>query len=127
MLQMPGRSEESGMTVLTGSVTPGWGARIVRRWRGETPAAKADAYTAYLERTGVRDTRATPGNRGVMVLRRVVGDRASFEFLSFWESRDAIAAFAGDDIERARYYPKDDAFLLGRELTVDHFELVVER
>ena len=43
---------------------------IARLWRGVVPAGRGDAYAAYLDRTGVRDCRATPGNRGVLVLRR---------------------------------------------------------
>ena len=63
---------------------------IARVWRGETRAEAGDAYAAYLERTGAAECRGTPGNRGVQVLRRVVGDRAQFVFISFWESWDAI-------------------------------------
>lgn len=98
---------------------------IARRWRGATPADRAEAYTEYLNRTGVPDYRATPGNRGVYVLRRIEGDRAVFELISLWDSLDAIKAFAGDDVERARYYPEDDDYLLEREPTVDHFDVVV--
>ena len=43
--------------------------------------------------------------------------------MTYWDSRDAIAAFAGADIEVARYYPEDEAFLLEFEPTVQHFEL----
>lgn len=127
MLERGDRSEVLATALGRMRGVPAAGARIVRRWRGETPAASAGAYAAYLERTGVRDVRATPGNRGVIVLCRVVGDRAVFEFLSFWESSEAIAAFAGSNIELARYYPEDDAFLIGREHAVDHFDVVVVR
>jgi heme-degrading monooxygenase HmoA len=81
---------------------------IARVWRGRTPAAKADAYAALLERTGLSDYRATPGNRGVLALRRVQGDIAEFELISFWESFEAIRRFAGGDEEKAFYYPEDD-------------------
>ena len=36
---------------------------------------------------------------------------------------DVIRAFAGEDIEVAKYYPEDDAYLLDRETTVAHFEV----
>jgi len=32
--------------------------------------------------------------------------------LSFWESRGAIVALAGADIEVAKYYPEDEKYLL---------------
>lgn len=97
---------------------------VARRWRGVIPTTKAQEYTEYLERTGVRDYKATPGNRGVFVLRRIEGDRAYFEIFTLWDSLDAIRAFAGDEVERARYYPGADDYLIDREPTVDHFEVV---
>jgi len=36
----------------------------------------------------------------------------------------AIRAFAGDDIERARYYPEDRTFLLEMEPRVTHYEVL---
>ena len=100
---------------------------IARTWRGVTPAAKAEAYLAYLEQTGVRACRATPGNRGVLVLRRVADGKAEFLFVSLWESVEAIRAFAGPEIERAVYYPEDAAYLLEMEPRVTHYEEVLLR
>lgn len=96
---------------------------IARIWRGETKAADADTYLEVLRRTGVPDYRATPGNRDVLVLRRVRGDRAEFLIITLWESRAAIAAFAGPDIDAARYYPEDDQYLLEFADEVEHWEL----
>jgi heme-degrading monooxygenase HmoA len=95
---------------------------IARVWRGVVPAARGDAYAAYLDRTGVRDCRATPGNRGVLVLRRDESDQTEFVFVSLWESMDVIRGFAGDDVDRARYYPEDRDFLLSLEPTVRHYD-----
>jgi heme-degrading monooxygenase HmoA len=96
---------------------------IARTWHGRVPAAKADDYHAYLLGTGVTACEATPGNRGVYLLRRVEGDVAHFLFLSLWESVDAIKRFAGDDYEVAVFYPEDDEYLLERE-PVYHYEVV---
>jgi len=43
--------------------------------------------------------------------------------LTFWESREAIRAFAGDNIELARYYPEDKRYLLEFEPGVLHYEV----
>ncbi len=99
---------------------------IARTWHGLTAAAKADTYLDYLNETGVSDLQATPGNRGVYVLRRLEGDHAHFLLISLWESRQAIKKFAGADIETARYYPRDKEFLLELEPMVTHYEVVVE-
>jgi heme-degrading monooxygenase HmoA len=98
---------------------------IARIWHGVTLAAKADAYLAFLKRSGVPDYESTPGNRGVLVLRRLDGDKAHFLTLSLWETLESIAAFAGDDIERAKYYPEDRDFLLEFEPTVAHYTVEV--
>ena len=98
---------------------------IARTWHGVTPAAEADEYLEYLQRTGVPESRATPGNRGVYVLRRIEGEQAHFLFVSLWESRKAIEQFAGADIEQARYYPEDAEYLLELEPNVTHYEVLV--
>jgi len=96
---------------------------IARVWRGATTAADADRYLDYLEATGVKEIRATTGNRDVRILRRIADGRAEFLFISFWDSLDAIRAFAGPDIERAVYFPEDTAYLLELEPTVTHYEV----
>jgi heme-degrading monooxygenase HmoA len=97
---------------------------IARLWRGITRAADADRYLDYLEATGLEDYRATAGNRGVWVLRRIVEERAEFLLVTLWDSREAIARFAGDDIQRARYYPQDLEFLVALEPEVEHYEVI---
>ena len=97
---------------------------IARMWHGRVPLAKAAAYEAYLEATGLADYRATPGNRGAWLLRRDEGSVVHFTTLSFWDTLAAIRAFAGADYERARYYPADDDYLLEREPHVLHFTVV---
>jgi heme-degrading monooxygenase HmoA len=96
---------------------------IARIWHGKTNASVADAYLDYLFKSGMPAYRATAGNKGAWVLRRLEGNVAHFITLSFWESRDGIAAFAGADIEAAKYYPEDEKYLLEFEPNVTHYEL----
>jgi heme-degrading monooxygenase HmoA len=96
---------------------------VVRTWRGWTRAEDADRYAEYVAETGLKEYRATPGNRGAWILRRTEGDRCEFVTVSVWDSLDDIRGFAGDDVGRAVFYPEDDEFLVERELTVDHWEL----
>ena len=60
------------------------------------------------------------------MLRRVVDDRAEFTVLSFWDDEAAIRRFAGDDPGRAVFYPADEAFLVDRDMHVDHWEVAPE-
>jgi heme-degrading monooxygenase HmoA len=99
---------------------------IARTWRGATKAEDADAYLEYLHRTGLAEYRKTEGNRGVLGLRRIVNDRAEFLLLSLWESEEAIRRFAGDDIEKAVFYPEDERFLVERDNHVSHYQVVYD-
>ncbi len=98
---------------------------IARLWRGVIPQTKSEAYLDYLRDTGVRECRATPGNRGVFVLRREIDGKTEFLFLSLWESMESIQAFAGPDPEKAVYYPRDAEYLLEMEPGVAHYEVPV--
>ena len=97
---------------------------IARTWRGAVRAHDADAYLKYVTETGLTGYRETPGNLGAMAWRRMVGDECEFVTVSFWESREAIQRFAGEDISKARFYPEDERFLVNRDLTVNHYEVV---
>ncbi|MFI6484126.1 antibiotic biosynthesis monooxygenase family protein [Nonomuraea sp. NPDC050663] len=96
---------------------------IVRTWRGWTRPEDAPAYEAYLMKTGFTGYTTTPGNLGVHFTRREVDGRAEFFLLSYWESMEAVRAFAGDDPSVAVFYDEDDDFLIDRERTVDHYEV----
>lgn len=96
---------------------------IARIWHGATEAEKADDYLNYLKRTGLPDYRRTKGNRGAYVLRKIEGDTAHFYALSFWDSLDSIKELAGEDYEKAKYYPEDEKFLREFEESVQHLEV----
>lgn len=97
---------------------------IARIWRGATRAEDADAYFEYVDETGLSQYRSTPGNRGVLALRRVIDGRAELLLLTLWESEEAIRGFAGDDIGRAVFYPEDERYLIEKEDRVSHFDVV---
>lgn len=97
---------------------------IARVWRGATRAQDGEEYTEYLEATGLRAFRETPGNRGGLALRRREGDRAEFLLVSLWDSMDAVRNFAGAEPERAVFYAEDARFLVERWERVEHYEVV---
>lgn len=97
---------------------------ILREWRAEIRRDALDEYVAYVTATGIAHYRTTPGNLGAAIATRDLDARRSeIVVLSWWTDRDAIRAFAGDDIGVARYYPEDDAFLLTRPATVQHYDV----
>ena len=97
---------------------------IVRMWHGRTEARKAADYARFLQERAVPDYRGTPGNLAVYLLQRDEGEVTHFITLTHWQSMAAIAAFAGDDVERAKYYPEDADYLLEYEPTVVHYAVI---
>ena len=99
---------------------------IARVWHGVVSSAKAEAYGRYLAESdrGIQDYRKVPGNRGATLMRRNEGDRVHFLFISLWDSREAIAGYAGEDIDRAQYFAFDRECLIDPEPDVMHYEVV---
>ena len=87
--------------------------------------SKADRYLGYLKKTGLKDYKATKGNRGVYVLRRTIDGNAEFTLISLWDSMEAIRRFAGPNVDKAVYYPEDKDFLLELEPKVSHYRVMV--
>ncbi len=105
--------------------TPAARAGIARIWHGQTPAAKAEEYTAYLQEAGIKKIQSIPGNLGVQMLRKLNKDTADFIVISYWDSIEAVKKFAGEDYEKAYQLPRDSEFLIHPELNVQHYEVVV--
>jgi heme-degrading monooxygenase HmoA len=96
---------------------------IARIWKGAVRQVDGDRYAAYMVETGVAGYTRTPGNRGVWMLRRDVGDRTEFVMFTLWDSLDAVKAFAGQDYEAAVFYPEDDRYLIERDLVASHYQV----
>ena len=97
---------------------------IVRMWHGRVPASKAEAYRDFLNQRAIPDYQSIQGNISVHILERNEGDITHFITMTFWENLEVIKRFAGEDVETAKYYPEDKAFLLEFEPTVTHYEVV---
>ena len=98
---------------------------VMRTWTGVIRSGDRDAYRDYVAATGLDGYRSTPGNLDAWMLFRDRADGTTeVVTASLWESREAIRAFAGDDIGVARFYPEDDRFLIERDLEVKHYDVV---
>ena len=97
---------------------------IVRMWHGKVPTSKAEAYGEFVKERAIPDYQSVDGNISVHILKRQEGDITHFITLTFWKDLDSIKAFAGEDVETAKYYPEDKDFLLEFEPKVLHYEMV---
>jgi heme-degrading monooxygenase HmoA len=99
---------------------------VLREWRAEIRRGLKDEYVRYVKATGLAAYLRTPGNLGAAVaVRDLDSQRSEIVTLSWWTDTEAIKAFSGSDIGRARYYPEDDRFLLTRPEQVHHYEATV--
>lgn len=93
-------------------------------WHGKVPGEKAEAYHQYLLKTGLKDCKETDGNLGIFLLKREEEKITHFYTFFLWKDWSSIKKFAGDEVDKARYYPEDKDFLLELEPTVTHFEVL---
>jgi hypothetical protein len=104
-------------------------------WRGQKIAQGPLLEKLRAAGVGPETVRITPAScfgacsaesagRATHVLVRPEGEVTHFITMTFWENVAAIRAFAGEDIEAAKYYPEDEGFLLEYEPRVVHYEVV---
>ena len=96
---------------------------IARIWHGKTTAANFEAYTALLKKLAIPDYKKTTGFKGLTFLRNIQNNEAHFTLITYWENMEVIKNFAGNDFEKAKYYPEDNDFLLEFEEKVQHHEV----
>ena len=94
----------------------------VRTWSATASPAGAGEYSRYFADTLLPQLRELPGFAGAYLLRRELDQDGTAELTAhtFWESRDAIRAFAGDDITIAIVEPEAQAMLLDFDRTATH-------
>lgn len=83
---------------------------IVRTWHGCVPVEKGEAFARHLQWTGLEQAKNTAGNRGVFVKRMTHGEYEHFFLATYWDSLEAVKAFAGDEYNLAVHYPDDASF-----------------
>ena len=95
---------------------------ITRIWHGRTSLQHAESYLQFLQTDGTKEYLSTSGNLSVKVWRKIEKDCCHFWTVTEWTGIEAVKAFAGEDYEKAKYYPEDDGILLEFEETVSHYE-----
>ena len=102
---------------------------IARIWYGWTTPENADAYESLLK------TEIFPwivgkkiaGFRRIELLRAPAGDEVEFATIMWFDSLNAIKAFAGEDYETSVVLPKPHALLKRYDARSRHYEVVEER
>ncbi|MEU6717332.1 antibiotic biosynthesis monooxygenase [Nonomuraea sp. NPDC046802] len=100
---------------------------IARTWRGRVPARHADAFERHLLATGVADCSALAGYLGAEVARADIDGHVEFRLITYWQSWEAISAFAGPDLGTAVLYPGDERYELVPDRSVEHHHITYRR
>ena len=98
---------------------------ISRIWHGWTTRENADAYETLLRTeifSGIA-TRPIQAYRGIHLLRRDVDDGVEFVTIMWFDSLDAVRAFAGDDYEVAVVPPKARQLLSRFDARSAHYQV----
>ena len=98
---------------------------ISRVWHGWTTPENADAYEALLKTeifTGIKN-RKIAGYRGIHLFRRNLVQEVEFATIMWFDSIEAIRAFAGEDYEISVVPPKARALLSRFDERSQHYEV----
>lgn len=83
---------------------------IARIWRGRTRTADADAYARYLYDAGIKPLEETA--LAVELFREDGPEETEFVTISYWETIEAMARFAGKNPRRIHHLARDPEFLV---------------
>ena len=99
---------------------------IARIWHGTTKVEDYEEYTAFMKSEAIPDYQKTEGFVKLTFLRNIKDNIGHFTLITYWKDLEVIKNFAGEDFEKAKYYPKDENYLLEFEKEVSHHEVFAE-
>jgi len=99
---------------------------IGRLWHGWTSRENADAYESLLRSEVLPGIHRVRGYGGTCVLRRDAGTEVEFVTLTFFETIDAVRAFAREDHEKAVVPPKARALLSRFDERSAHYRVILD-
>ncbi len=100
---------------------------IVRMWHGRVDSSKSDEYAEFMKQRAAPDYSSVDGLQKLLFLHRDEEDVAHFLLVTYWDSMESVKRFAGEEPEKAKYYPEDDHFLLEKEELSALYEVFYEQ
>ncbi len=100
---------------------------IVRMWHGRVDSSKSDEYAEFMKQRAAPDYSSVDGLQKLLFLRKNEKDVAHFLLVTYWNSMESVKKFAGEQPEKAKYYPEDDQFLLEKEELSALYEVFYEQ
>ncbi len=92
-------------------------------WRGWTSIENADAYEKLLREQVLPGLRQIDGYQGGYILRQEGNDEVEFVVMNFFDSLEAVRAFAGPDYTVPVFEPEARQLLSKVEPRARHYEV----
>jgi heme-degrading monooxygenase HmoA len=100
---------------------------VARRWNAFASPEGAAEYSAHFADVVLLALRQIQGFRGACVVQHEIQPgRVEIVDIKFWESQEAITAFAGADINEAVVDQTAQGLLQDFDRTVTHYEVTAE-
>ena len=99
---------------------------IARIWKGKIKIEHLEEYTDFMQVRAIPDYSHVNGFIKLIFLKRTDTNYAYFDLITFWENMEVIKGFAGDDFEKAKYYPEDKNYLVDFPERVTHYEVFAD-
>jgi heme-degrading monooxygenase HmoA len=96
---------------------------IARVWKGWTSPEQADAYEKLLREVVYPGLQGIPGYQGGYILRQDGKEETEFVTVNFFETLEAVRAFAGADYESPVFEPEARRLLSRVEPIARHYEV----
>ena len=97
---------------------------ISRHWRGLAQPDRATEYEAHLRNDTFPALKRIPGFVDASILKRAVENGVEFLVISRWRSLEAIAQFAGDDVETAVVPANVQSMMIEYDERARHYETI---
>jgi heme-degrading monooxygenase HmoA len=99
---------------------------IVRTWRALTTSELEPQYLEQVRAVVMPHLHSFSGYRGAQFAKRSVDGQVEILVMTYWESMEAVRAFAGSDEVHAYMPPEIAATLLSFDATSDHYEVLLD-
>lgn len=99
---------------------------IARIWKARATPERASEYAAHLRSTVVPELAAIHGYRGVTLLERERDGSVEVTVITWWESLEAVRAFAGEAVETAVVHDTAARMLVDFDREVAHHQVIFE-
>ncbi len=99
---------------------------IARIWKARATPERVHEYVAYLKSTVVPELTSIHGYQGVTLLQREQNGAVEVTVITWWDSLDAIRAFAGEAIETAVVHDSAARMLVDFDRGVEHHQVTFD-